>query len=163
MPQYLVTGPQRSGTTIAGHILADKFKLPYVDEFDVDFNDIPDDCVIQAPFALKHVIELAFRYPKLHFIYVIRKPEEIIASMERIQWFKAFIDDPQFYPTYITQCRLMWAGYKSIMPSERWTELNYSSLESHPLFVKDRDSFTVKQWQPNKPVGPKLWTHDQYT
>ena len=159
MPQYLVTGPQRSGTTIAAHILSCELNLQYIDEFDVDFNNLPDDCVVQAPFALKHIVELAFRYPTLHFVYIIREPDEIIASMERIQWFKAYIDDPQFYSTYITQCRLMWTAYKSLLP-ERWTELNYSSFESHPLFVKDRDSFTVKQWQLNNPIGPKLWTHD---
>lgn len=149
MPQYLVTGPQRSGTTITAHILANDLDLPYFDETEFNPNNIPENCVIQAPFALKHVIELSFRHPDLHFIYVIRDMDSIIASMERVGWYKDHIDHPDFYSKYIAHCKLLWSSCKLLLDENRWTEIEYEQLQSHPFFVNDRANFVVRQWQPN--------------
>ena len=162
MNQILVTGPQRSGTTFTAHILARGLNLPYVDEQDFNAHDVPDNCVIQAPYALKYVIELSFKHPNLHFIYVIRDLEEIKKSMERIKWCKDWIDNQNYYEAYITHCKLLWSSHKLILTEDRWTEIDYNILKSHPLYVDNRSNFTVRQWESNKPIGPKTWTHDRY-
>ena len=162
MPQILVTGPQRSGTTITSRILAHDLGLTYIDETEYEPTDLPSNCVVQAPLALKNIVELSYYHPKLHFVYVIRPTADIKASMERIQWYKDMIDEPSFYETYINNCRLIWCAQKESLSDDRWSEIEYSSLTDHPLFLTDRTDFTVRQWQKDKPVGPRTWKHDRY-
>jgi hypothetical protein len=58
----IVTGPQRSGTTIAAHIIAQETGGVFVDELDYSL-PLPDKAVVQAPFLLKAVVELSFLLP----------------------------------------------------------------------------------------------------
>ena len=51
-----VTGPQRSGTTIAARILADQSNKTYVDESEYNALTLPDNAIIQAPFANKFIV-----------------------------------------------------------------------------------------------------------
>jgi len=155
-----VTGPQRSGTTITARILADKLNKTYVDESEYNPSDIPNNSIIQAPFISKFILELSFKYPLAFFIVVIRDKQEIIKSMERIEWYKDHIDHPEFYSTYVD------ITYKTIdiqleqLPESRYLKLNYDSLKSHNLFVDDRKDFTTRQWQKDKHEGPAKWRND---
>lgn len=162
MPQILVTGPQRSGTTIAARIIAHDLDIEYIDESDVQFNDIPEHCVIQAPFALKCLVELSFIQPNLNFAFMVRDPQDIKKSMERIEWYKDVINDPLFYDKYLAHCQHLWLSCKVLISEERLTELSYNSLRDHPLFIEDRSDFTVRQWQLDNPIGPKTWRHDRH-
>ena len=157
-----VTGPQRSGTTIAARILADQSNKTYVDESEYNALTLPDNAIIQAPFATKYIVELSFSFPLSSFVILYRDKQQIVNSMERIEWYKDSIDHPDFYSVYVDNV------YKSIelqlqcLPESRYLKLNYDSLKSHNLFVDDRKDFTTRQWQKDKQEGPAKWRNDDH-
>jgi hypothetical protein len=163
MPLIFVTGPQRSGTTIAARILATDLKRSYVDESEYTPNVIPPNAVIQAPFIIKSVLELSYLFPKAHFVFMQRNKDDIVKSMERIEWYKDYIQDSSFYNTYVEHTYRYIDLLCETLPKDRWSILRYDSLATHPLFVKDRDDFTVRQWQKDKPEGPTTWRNDNST
>ena len=67
----IVTGPQRSGTRLASHIIARDTKLTYVDEFDYNLN-IDKNSVVQLPSMLKTMVELSFVFPQAKFAFMYR-------------------------------------------------------------------------------------------
>ena len=156
-----VVGPQRAGSTLAARIIEQRTGRTFVDELDYSIN-VPDDSVIQAPFLLKAVLELSFYHPTAQFAFMYRNKQDIIKSMERIEWCKDYTDDPNFYSAYIDHCYTYIDQLKNELPQERWFDIQYESLVHDPLFVKDRSDFTVKQHLPDKPNGPKTWRNDGY-
>ena len=156
-----VIGPQRSGTRLASHIIARQTGREFVDELEYNL-DISMNSVIQAPFLLKAVIELSFIFPTAQFAFMYRDKQDIIKSMERIEWYKDYTDHPDFYSTFIADCYNYINNLKNVLPEERWFDIHYESLIHNPLFVKDRSNFTVKQYLPNKPNGPETWRNDDY-
>ena len=156
-----VVGPQRAGSTLAARIIEQRTGRTFVDELDYSIN-VPDDSVIQAPFLLKAVLELSFYHPTARFAFMYRNKQDIIKSMERIEWCKDYTDDPNFYSAYIDHCYTYIDQLKNELPQERWFDIQYESLVHDPLFVKDRSDFTVKQHLPDKPNGPKTWRNDGY-
>ena len=156
-----VIGPQRAGSTLAARIIEQQTGRTFVDELDYSIN-VPDDSVIQAPFLLKAVLELSFYHPTAQFAFMYRNKQDIIKSMERIEWCKDYTDDPNFYSAYIDHCYTYIDQLKNELPQERWFDIQYESLVHDPLFVKDRSDFTVKQHLPDKPNGPKTWRNDGY-
>ena len=156
-----VIGPQRSGTRLAARIIERQTGRTFVDELDYSIN-VPDNSVVQAPFLLKAVLELSFYHPTAQFAFMYRNKQDIIKSMERIEWCKDYTDDPNFYSTYIDHCYTYIDQLKNELPQERWFDIQYESLVHDPLFVKDRSNFTVKQHLPDKPNGPKTWRNDGY-
>ena len=156
-----VVGPQRAGSTLAAHIIERQTGRTFIDELDYSIN-VPDDSVIQAPFLLKAVLELSFYHPTAQFAFMYRNKQDIIKSMERIEWCKDYTDDPNFYSAYIDHCYTYIDQLKNELPQERWFDIQYESLVHDPLFVKDRSDFTVKQHLPDKPNGPKTWRNDGY-
>lgn len=155
-----VTGPQRSGTTIAARILADKLGKTYVDESEYNPVDIPDNAIIQAPFAFKFILELSFSLPQSFFVIMLRDKNEIVSSMERIEWYKDAIDDPKFYSTYVDNAYDTIDTQLQYLEESRYLLINYDSLKSHKLFVDDRKHFTTRQWQKEKAEGPAKWRND---
>ena len=146
MTRILVTGPQRSGTTIAAHIISQDKGLHYIDENEfLKDQTIPPDSVVQAPFVLKFSVELSIQYPDLHIIKMVRHKQDIIASMERVNWHPELAPH---YDTLIDHFEAVWKISKLHIPEDRYTELPYRSLSTHPLFVKDRSHFTLRQWKP---------------
>jgi hypothetical protein len=157
----IVTGPQRSGTTIAAHIIAEQTGGVFVDELDYCL-PLPDKAVVQAPFLLKAVVELSFLLPTAKFAFMYRNPMDIVASMERVEWYGDYCDDPNFYTSYVKHCYEYIDLLKRTLQPDRWFDIQYESLSTHPMFVNDRTGFTVKQHLPNVPYGPKLWRNDEY-
>ena len=156
-----VIGPQRAGTRLAARIIERQTGRTFVDELDYSIN-VPNDSVIQAPFLLKAVLELSFYHPTAQFAFMYRNKQDIIKSMERIEWCKDYTDDPNFYSAYIDHCYTYIDQLKNELPQQRWFDIQYESLVHDPLFVKDRSDFTVKQHLPDKPNGPKTWRNDGY-
>ena len=156
-----VIGPQRAGSTLAARIIERQTGRTFIDELDYSIN-VPDNSVIQAPFLLKAVLELSFYHPTAQFAFMYRNKQDIIKSMERIEWCKDYTDDPNFYSAYIDHCYTYIDQLKNELPQERWFDIQYESLVHNPLFVKDRSNFTVKQHLPDKPNGPKTWRNDGY-
>ena len=156
-----VIGPQRAGTRLAARIIERQTGRTFVDELEYNI-DIPMNSVIQAPFLLKAVLELSFYHPTAQFAFMYRNKQDIIKSMERIEWCKDYTDDPNFYNAYIDHCYTYIDQLKNELPQERWFDIQYESLVHDPLFVKDRSNFTVKQHLPDKLNGPKTWRNDGY-
>ena len=169
----IVTGPQRAGSRLASHIIARQTGRKFIDELEYNIN-IPNNCVVQAPFLLKAVIELSFIFPNAQFAFMIRDKDDIIASMQRIEWYKDYtdaeknkpdwldLDNPDFYSTYVDHCYDYIGMLKQSLDKERWFDIQYESLQYDPLFVKDRADFTVKQHLPFTPNGPITWRNDEY-
>ena len=157
-----VVGPQRAGSRLTAHIIARQTGRTFVDETEFNFEDEHLNNVIQAPFLLKAVIELSFIYPTAQFIFMYRNKQDIIKSMERIEWYKDYIDDPDFYSTYIEHCYKYIEQLKKELHKYRWFDVKYESLVNDPLFVIDRTNFTVKQHLPDTPNGPITWRNSEY-
>ena len=156
-----VTGPQRSGTRLAAQIIARQTGRTFVDELDYS-PDIPMNSVIQAPFLLKAVIELSFMFPTAEFVFMYRNVDDIVKSMKRIEWYKDYINDSNFYLKYVEHSYKYIDFLKKELDDSRWFDIRYESLAQDPLFVKDRSNFTVKQYLPDKPDGPETWRNDEY-
>ena len=157
----IVTGPQRAGSRLAAHIIERQTKRIFIDELDYSL-DIPMNSVIQAPFLLKAVIELSFIFPTAQFAFMYRNKQDIIKSMESIEWYKDYTDNPNFYSTFVDHCYTYIEQLKNELPQDRWFDIYYESLIQDPLFVTDRSNFTVKQHLPDRPNGPETWRNDEY-
>ena len=174
-PPFIVTGCQRSGTTITAQILANDYKCTVIDEF--GFPPVPrsfekvnamiekgiTNIVIQCPNALHNPIEIFHAIPDLHWVGVVRKKDDILESMKRVKWrmddFYHYID---FHHDHVNHMRQAWGIVKSILPDSVWTEVKYESLKEHPLFIpkEQRENFTVKQWKLNEPCGMPYWENN---
>ena len=89
----LVTGPQRSGTTICARMIASDLKITYLDESlwgvwdGMKARQHAEEnwpCVLQGPGILKDVG--LFNQPKTAVVVMIRDSASIIESQERINW-----------------------------------------------------------------------------
>ena len=157
----IVTGPQRSGSRLASYIISRQTKRTFIDELDYS-PDIPNNSVVQAPFLLKALLEVSFMFPTAQFAFMYRNKADIIKSMERIEWYKDYVDEPSFYSKYIDNCYDLINLAKQYLHKDRWFDIQYESLVNDPLFVKNRSNFTVKQHLPNTPHGPETWRNDEY-
>ena len=157
----IVTGPQRSGTTIAARIIAEQTGGVYVDELDYCL-PLPDKAVVQAPFLLHQALEASYMIPNVRFAFMYRAPGDIVASMERVEWYADWYEDPNFYPHYVKHCYEYIDLLKRTLRKDQWFDVQYESLVHHPLFVQERTGFTVKQYLPNVPEGPATWRNDEY-
>jgi len=157
-PPIIVTGSQRSGTTIASIITATDNNLTFVDEAEfVPGNDYRD-CVIHLPPALDAYVMLHHMYPYSKFLVVTRDKADIINSMVRINWCRDNVQDwEQFLDDYVDNRIKLINQLVQYLPDQVQL-LPYQSLSTHRLFVQDRSNFTVKQWRSDIPRGPKEWS-----
>lgn len=161
-PPIIVTGPQRSGTTIVTQILAEDLKRTPVDEIDFFPGRNFTNCVVQAPTAMDYYVILIHMYPGLQFVFVDRPRKDIIASMKRIQWCRNDVQNwEQFLEQHLDARLHLWKVIKDRYP-ESCNEIAFQSLQKHPLFVQQdqRTAFTSRQWQLNNPIGPKYWRNN---
>lgn len=149
----VVTGPQRSGTTIAAAMVAADtgHELVREEAFNVhdpwlwrDLVSRPGQRVIQCPTMFAFVSELAERRDVL-VVFMNRPLAEIHASQQRIGWAEA---DRQREldrlgergdPAEIKQRR--WAAMD--LPNGR--TLDHAALRAHRMWVEDRGHFSARQ------------------
>lgn len=165
MPQIIVTGPQRSGTTIASRILADDLGMECVDELYFQPGKQYSNHVIQSPNALDGFIFIHHIYPDATFVFIDRPKSDIIASMRRIRWCYNDVQDwDQFVSDWIDQKHLLWKQLQEYLPLQT-QQIPYQSLSGHRLFVQrqHRTDFTSKQWKPGEPIGPRYWSNNTYS
>lgn len=152
--QILVTGPQRSGTTIGAHVLARELQLPYIDEAEIAVDDVgkafrlyhqSERFVLQAPglSAYCHLFPGAV-------VFMIRDPDEILSSERRIKWKGEMAEMNKYFASFgrITEVKYNnWKWYQKDYPGR--FELSYASLSYHPLFVpaEKRRQFHSRQWR----------------
>jgi hypothetical protein len=164
--RVLVTGPQRSGTTICGKMLAHDLGLPYVDEMEViigynlrtereqSFRDwlksrvgrrFEEEIVLQCPSAASFCHELDRR---VAIVFMIRPVHEILASQKRIDWGHEQHELRQYGATSgpIAEVKYNhWAEQKK--NGDNFFEVKFDSLSKHPLWVPPelRKMFRDKQ------------------
>jgi hypothetical protein len=158
----LVTGPQRSGTTIAAHMIAHDLDMCYVDEDDLGWhgsgtNDesllrkllaVGVNNVIQAP-ACAHICHTL--PDDCVVVFMRRDVEDIVASEERIKWgcerveFQKYPEEYRATPISHSKY-LYWEEVQRDNIAHAY-EVEYDSLRGHPLWVADRKGFEARQWQ----------------
>jgi hypothetical protein len=173
----VVTGPQRSGTTITTRILAaelgyravleETFRVDDLNAF-AELMERADRVVIQAP-ALSSIVHL-LKNADWAIVFMLREAEDIIRSQNRVGWgerhqayekAKYFRpDDPQ--PVCLVK-RFAWESFQRKRLKERAFELEYESLAGHDLWIENslRTQFLARQTGLEKPLsGPDTWVTD---
>jgi len=159
--KILVTGPQRSGTTIAGHMIAKDLNYKYYDERDVGVRSCTqlfkvlsteELAVIQGPCfcSMAHWIDS----PDTAVVMMLRNIEDIRASEARINWpeEKAELKNYFLDSGIISAVRYEnWEKYQKPNMQVPYFELDYNSLSSHPMWLEKesrknfRREFTLEQ------------------
>lgn len=158
--RVIVTGPQRSGTTITARIIAHDTGLEYVDEQAFRATDVDKwrgvvpsrtNYVMQAPGMCRYVHEFG-ACDDLAVVLVRRSVEDIEASQKRVGWnWDAFELDRYGLAADmgpIAQVKYdFWDSYQRALIKHPF-EIAYEDLAGHPLWVsKDkRGNFGPRQW-----------------
>lgn len=146
--KVLVTGPHRSGTTIASEIIASELGLPAIRECDLghprfEGDDKPDlfreditglsEGVLQGATAFRWLPEIAECFDAV--VVVKRNVRDILDSQKRYRG--CYIDCPRQKYHELSQMNF---------PLVIWVE--YEALSKHPLFHKDRAGWEPRQTSP---------------
>ena len=173
----IVTGCQRSGTTIAAHILGNAKQYIVLEDTDWEptpqhvqtLKDLVDSgrsrIVIQSPTALYNFHFIHHMIPQIHWVGCKRDKNEILSSMKRIKWMQDMYPDYlPFYKDHIRYMNAQWGLLKQLLPKDSWTEVRYpDELQDYPEFIPQnlRKDFTIKQHRLNEPKGSKYWLNDE--
>jgi len=150
--QIMVTGPQRSGTTIAALILAQELGYPCYLEEHYGIHDLKRFFGIYS--ATKFVVQAPAlsAYANLipgSVVFMMRPINEIVRSQRRIGWGEENIEKAKYFSDNLLPIAAfkykMWDQYQKHLPNR--FELEYHSLEGHPLWVDEtlRVNFQVRQ------------------
>ena len=158
----LVTGPQRSGTTIATYILAKELEGRFCWERFIGTRDFPrfikltesmkeDTYVVQGPAICHKLLEVP---EDIAIVFMKRDTNDIIASEKRVGWRrpdgtgqnigerKRFIEwEDQLDMTQEVsdvKCEYLEKIVKPVIKNDLY-ELDYESMASHPLWI-DKDA-----------------------
>jgi cytidylate kinase len=157
--KIIVTGPQRSGTTIASEILAHELGYENIREEKIKFRSLSllyeilgkrEKTIIQAPNLASVCHFIDHHVKKIAIVFMRRNPNFILESQKRIGWqFRKlnlhhyFVNDGE-----IARVRYnAWEKYQKDLMRSSWIELKYSELNGHPLWIKkeDRKEFRPRQ------------------
>lgn len=170
----LVTGPQRSGTTICARMIEHDLGYTYLDEHRWRVWDGQEarrlaeetwPCVLQGPGILKDVA--LFNQPKCAVILMNRDLDEIRQSQERIGWniwaekeLSHYTEDKKWYDGVTTgespADEVAWIKYmfwhykgRESLTYKNWYIVEYELLKEHPLWVskEQRQNFSTRQWK----------------
>ena len=152
----LVTGPQRSGTTIGARVLAVELGRTYVDEDEVAVHDVAraekvlalGSVVLQAPGLchVAHTFECAV-------VLMRRSVDAIIRSQQRIGWGANEGGELTKYGAASGPVAQVKYGAWDVWQKDQCTapfELKYEALCGHALWVapEQRAGFAARQWKP---------------
>lgn len=169
--KLIVSGCQRSGTTIFSQMLAQEFNFTWIDETDIanDWHEVyrllgeNGSFVLQAP-ALSSRIDMIPENKDCAIVWIRRPKSEVVRSMERINWG---IHEAQEKRAYVKRwgypsTQHIWDVKKDAWDTKQkpslnvdWYEISYHSeyIEEHPLF-KSKSSRVGRSWQ-----NPKFTSH----
>jgi hypothetical protein len=152
-----VTGPQRSGTTIAAKMIADDTGHRFVDEEEFGIDDVDqwrafltkERVVVHCPHFLKRIVDEA---PSGVLVVLTRRPlGEIHASANRFGWYSADWGNgrelAQFGVTEGDSAVLKYEYWDSNTRAFPHLEVPYASLEAHPRF---RGPEIRRNWDPGQ-------------
>ena len=163
----LVTGPQRSGTTICARMIQHDTGFEYLDEelWQVwdgqkarDLAESRQPCVLQAPGLLKDAT--LFNDPNCLVVMMFRDIPEIVMSQKRVGWNVWAEKELSYYDTEHKEFHrspALWvAGVKYaywklyVRPQLRqWEEVHYDQLVAHPMWIpkEKRKDFNARQYR----------------
>lgn len=168
--RIVVSGCQRSGTTVMAKMLAGDLRLKHVDEdqYGVDrtvyFRSFlaTGGVVLQAP-AMSHYLHMIGDENTI-VIWMRRPLEEIRSSMNRIRWggsdenrekhkYRYQFRHPIDYTRPIEEIKLdVWQNYQQPLMRVPWIEVPYDCdyMQDHPLYIakEGRSGFHPKQTAP---------------
>lgn len=156
----VISGPQRSGTTIAARIIAAESGMQYVDENEYGTKAVDawrelvksgQGLVIHSPAMARWLHEVGDE--DVAVVWLMRPLPEIQASQKRIGWDDA--DERAKYHMTAKDLRPVafvkkWYWYTNQRPFiVNAFELEYHDLKQHPLWVEahKRVTFGSRQWQ----------------
>lgn len=168
-PRIVVTGPQRSGTTICSRMIAHDTGHRLCDEQDWGVHDPAallhelrqEPVVAHCPTLFKWIVDRPS--PDVLVVVVRRDLESIYASQRRIDWQFEAMELRQFglHPVYDNGCRPRAAAVKYAYwdwgtRPPIYVEVNYDDLRTHTLWVDpgDRERFAPKQTAPEPAPEP---------
>ena len=160
--RILITGPQRSGTTIASRIISYELGLKWITEESVDVDKLDlffklhfseDNYVLQAP-GLSFICHLL---PVDAVVFLWRPDKEIANSVARIGWMKHDKYESEKYFRR-NRAKRSWSLKKNIYECYQISKiknaytLDYKSLEGHSLYVSadQRMHFHCRQIEPRR-------------
>ena len=161
----LVTGPQRSGTTICARMISHDLGHTYIDESRWGVWDgekarqiaaTESPCVLQAPGLLKDA--LLFDGLECAVVMMRRRVTDIIASQERVSWnnwaekeISHYVEPGTFDIPHLWVAGVKYAYWDNVIRDKlpHWTEIEYEALKSHPMWVpkEKRKEFTSRQYK----------------
>lgn len=175
----LVTGPQRSGTTIAAHILAAELGHRYIDEVAFGAHDhrrafelfAEGGVVVQGP-GLCHVAHLYGRREGV-VVMMRRDYEAIRRSEERIGWrgerdgYNLRIERQKYEAMFGMSgdniALIKYYCWDTLQkPRCAAFDLDYESMRRHPLWhpQTERERFGPRQWQPRPDAASNALGYD---
>lgn len=161
----VVSGCQRSGTHIMAKILAHELDWECIPDHDYDA-DNPDEWANLVLYRQHITIHCPHMTHLLHLVpddvavvYMLRPADEIEASFKRVNpGQKSCCSDRQmlFYQTsgisgkvtgkaWTIVRNTYWEFRQRVILGERGYSFQYHDLEEHPLFVKNREGWTMNQ------------------
>lgn len=157
--KVLVTGPQRSGTTIGARVLAAELGYTFVSEKDVKTHSLARlhkrlftwrREVIQGPCfgSICHYIDT----PRTLVVFMRREVSEIVASEQRIGWNEHQWELANYFRESGTIAAVRyecWEKFQRELMEVPWIELAHASLAQHRLWVdsEKRRHFSDHQTQ----------------
>lgn len=154
----VVSGPQRSGTTFAAKVIAAELGWAFLDETTFGISNVgrwaqavasEHEAVIQCPSMMKYIHGL----PDDVLAVVMRRPvDDIVASQVRIGWEWEPVELARYGLTsgVAAQVKYDWWEQNRHDGPALSVELDYQTLETHPLWVEapERAGFEAKQTHP---------------
>lgn len=151
----VISGPQRSGTRIASKIIAEDTSKHFVDERFINYHDFRllewyldrSNYVIQCP-GLCHLLHNIKNDSTL--VIVIRRPIDEIIKSEHRCWDeysrKLELSKYGYQEGIISEVKYnFWDSYQKSLLGDKARDLNYHDLETHPLFIYNREGFKWDQ------------------
>lgn len=145
--RIIVTGPQRSGTTIVARAIEHDLGRQYIDEQAFSAIDyfkfvflvaLADNFVMQAPGMCRFVHEVGIDND-IAVVTCRRNIDDIVASQERVGWqweafelsrYKIYQDD---IPVSVVKYAFWDDVQKGMIPNA--FDVDYESLRAHPLWI----------------------------
>lgn len=152
--KIMVTGPQRSGTTICARMIAHDTGHTYFDENQIGIDNqglwqnlflTQSNFVVQAP-GLAHV---AHEFPGF-VVWMQRAVVDIIASQKRIGWGFEDHELRKYRADHGPIAQVKYDFWREMQRSmtAKYQEVRFSDLVHHPFFVHrdKRAGFGPRQW-----------------
>lgn len=159
--RIIVTGPQRSGTTLVARAIAQDLGRQYIDEQAFTATNVDkwrsvvrtnNNFVMQAPGMCRFVHEFG-HWDEVAVVLVRRNIDDIIASQERVGWRWEDYELKNYGKASgpISQVKYdYWDNYQTYRIKNNF-EVRYEDMVNHPLWVDkaDRRGWHVRQWRNN--------------